>query len=436
MPTDEDKTGTSLSTIVRAVCTSPLAAIVAVHIAIGCAWLLWLRPVPFSDYHAYFKLAAGLVDEQQFGYPLPTARRLPGFPALLVVPMLISRSYLWLGFFNVLLSAALLPVVHRLTWSISHGDHRVALTAPALCALNPTFVFLSPVLASEHLFVLLLFSALAILFSQRLGRNVAAAISGVLLGLAALTRGEAMFYLPVALFVAAATTKGGIWQRIVRAGVVVVVSVAIMVPWAVRNRIVIGPGAVLSSVAGENFYFAHNPDVYGHHRLSRAGLDDPNEAARQKVWFRRGWANIADNPSRLLEDVQTGTYQLVVEPGRYAVWAATTSAERGSPDQFRHRRKYPWGTERLVVEFYRVIALMSVLGLLFVRRIGKVGFVALYGVVFMNWVCYAVVFWGKPRYRYTAEVVMCIVAAFVLWGVWGIVTALIRRAVRAKSTAT
>jgi 4-amino-4-deoxy-L-arabinose transferase-like glycosyltransferase len=416
----------------RSVLINPLSVIVFVFVAIGFTWTLWMKPAPTSDYYAYFKLASGLLDHHQFGYPMPTARRLPGYPTLLALPMLISRSYVWLGLFNVLLCAALLPLVHRLTFSLSMGSKWTALLAATLCALNPTFVFFSPVLATEHLFVLLFFSSLVVLFSRRLGSKTTAVFAGLLLGLAVLTRGEAAFYLPVVLFVAWTTSNGRARQKATRTALVIAVSVAAVLPWAVRNWVVIGPGAGMSTVAGENFYFGHNPDLYGDHALSVDGLDSPNEADRQRVWFRRGWTNIADDPSSLLRDIRTGTYELFVSPGGYALWAAMVSSTPGNHRRFIQKREHPWGTKRLLFEFYRVIALLSALGILIVTRIGRVGSFVLYGVLLMNWVCYAVVFWSKPRYRYTAEVVMCILAAFVLWNMWVAVTDQLPRRRRAR----
>jgi hypothetical protein len=416
-----------LSTVVGTLRKRPVLALMIVNIALGAAWMIRTQPHPFSDYYAYFKLAGGILDEHQFGYPLPTARRLPGYPALLAVLMLVSRSFLWLGTCNLLLNAALLPIVHRLTMSLSSENTRVALIATTLCAFNPTFVHFSPIIASEHLFVLLFFSSLLVHYSTRLRPNTRTVLSGAILGLAVLTRGEAAFYAPVVLFVAWITARGDCYRKLARTAVLLAVVIAVTLPWAVRNWIVIGPGVGLSTVSGVNFYYGHNSNQYGYHSLRNAEANIPNEVDRQREWFGRGVAYLRMDPSRLLNDVATGTDQLLVMSSTYAVRAGLVVRSTANPDRMSHRRKFPWGSIELVTWFYPFLAILAALGLLFVRRIGWRNCVIIYGIAFLNWVCFAVVFWGKPRFRYTTEVVMCLLAAYTLSSLWDVIYNTLRR---------
>jgi 4-amino-4-deoxy-L-arabinose transferase-like glycosyltransferase len=410
----------------------PVLTLVVISVALGVAWMIRVRPAPFSDYLDYYNLARDLLDEIQFGYPLPTARRLPSFPALMALFMLISRSFVWLGFVNILLNAALVPVVHSLalTWS---GDRRVAVTAAAICALNPTFVFFSPIIASEHLFVLLLFASFLALFSARLRPWMGAALAGALLGLAVLTRGEALFYLPVFVFAAWARAEGTLRSKIALAAVVPAACVVVLAPWLVRNHIVMGPGTGLSTTGGVNFYYGHNSnDVYGYRKVSQSPLAIADEVERQKHGYRLGMAYLRSDPSRIFGDIVAGTPILLWDPDRYAVRAGLIVRKKDPPYTIRIRRKFPTGTIPLVGVFYRVLLLFVVTGLAFYKRIGRNAYVILYGIIVMNWVCYAVVFWSKPRFRYTAEVAMCIVAAFAAHALWEFVGKRMRRR-RAKA---
>jgi len=38
--------------------------------------------------------------------------------------------------------------------------------------------------------------------------------------------------------------------------------------------------------------------------------------------------------------------------------------------------------------------------------------------VLMNWIGYAVIFWGKARYRYMIEAVFCLLGAMAVSEVW------------------
>jgi 4-amino-4-deoxy-L-arabinose transferase-like glycosyltransferase len=397
----------------------PLASLIVISVVLGLAWMIRVRPVPFSDYRDYFVLARDLADEFRFGFPMPTARRLPGYPALLALPTLISQSFLWLGLFNVVLTAALLPIAHRLTFLLT-GSRRMALTAAAVCAVNPTFVFFSPIVASEHLFVLLFFSSLVLVFTPRLRPMPRAALSGFLLGLAILTRGEAVFYSPIVVCAVWVTTSENKLRKLAAAVLTLVVCIGVTLPWAIRNRVVMGPGIGLSTVAGVNFYFGHNSTQYGFYDFSETPLAGLDEVEQHRRGYDLGLAYLSADPLRLLDDITAGTPLLLWQPGIYAPRAGLYKRESRGSYTVTIRLQFPPGVTALVRHFYRAMLLVVVVGLLLYRRISRRAALILYGVATMNWACYAVVFWSKPRFRYTTEVVFCILAGIVLCQIWEI----------------
>ena len=401
----------------------PVLALVVLCLALGVAWMIRTSPVPFSDYRDYYELAGNLLDEGQFGYPLPTARRLPGYPAFLALAMLVSRSFAWLGVLNLLLTAALVPVVYSLTFAFS-GKRRAALTAAALCASNPTFVFFSPIVASEHLFTLLLFSSFLPLFWSRLRPWpwLGAALSGLLLGLAVTTRGEGLFYIPVLLFVLWFSNERERRTRVAPAAVLVAVCALALAPWLVRNHIVMGPGSGLSTAGGVNFYYGHNSNqVYGYRDLRDSPLDVDDEVERQNRGYRLGLRYLREGPIRLFGDAAVGTSELLWRSGSYAVRAGLVEDYEDPTITVKIRRRFPTGTVPLVTWYYRALLLLTAVGVCFYRGMGRRLAVVVYGVVIMNWACYAVVFWSKPRFRYTSEAAMCVAAAFTLCSLWGVI---------------
>jgi hypothetical protein len=68
---------------------------------------------------------------------------------------------------------------------------------------------------------------------------------------------------------------------------------------------------------------------------------------------------------------------------------------------------------------------------IFIRRRLRRARDALVALVIANWVCFTVVFWGMPRYRYAIEPVLMIVAAC---GITGVVEAVARRARGARDS--
>lgn len=111
-------------------------------------------------------------------------------------------------------------------------DRRVGLTAAGIAALYPELVWQSVHFWSEPLFMALLWGALALVLAAGFsGRAAVAALAGILLGLAALTRDPALYLAPIA--------AGWLLLRRPRewrpaAAFAVAIALAVL-PWTVRN---------------------------------------------------------------------------------------------------------------------------------------------------------------------------------------------------------
>jgi hypothetical protein len=369
------------------------------------AWWWYARPEPVSDFEYYRRSAAALLAHHQFGYPIPSGRA-PAYPVFLAIVMLFGRSLAWLSIANVMLSTALVPLTGRLTL-VATGWPRVAAGAAWLVALNPTFVFFAPVLASEHLFAALLVAGFVVALSARpgalsLGRIV---IAGALLGAAGLARADAVFYAPLL------ATLG--WWRTGRRLIVpaaLLLSVAtVLAPWYIRNRLVIGPGAGLSTAGGLTFYYGHNARTYGYHPLDGTPLEGLDEASMQSRGYQVGleYLHRASWP-QIFRDIRKGTEMQFLPSYPFSLVWATRHVGR-TPDE--HTQKplrgydtlYRW-SERL----YHALILGAVLSVLFIWRYPRTASFVFFGIVGLNWVAHCVVFLGEARYRYPAEIACCV----------------------------
>jgi len=383
--------------------------IAGVGLCLRLAWMVYAHPDPVSDFEYYRRMAADLLDHHQLGYPKLSASRVPGYPVLLAGAMLVSRSVSWLRLVNVLLSAALVPVAARLARGLALPPAAV-LTTAALVAVAPDFVLFAPVLASEHLFALLLLLALVVaLGATHRGRVVCC---GVLTGVTILTRPDALFYLPVIAGVLAWRAPG---RRIAAPALCLVTAGLVVMPWYVRNRVELGPGAGISTVGGMNFYFAHNDVHYGWQATGDTPLAGMNEVAMQA----RGYALGLDYLEhagwlRIVEDIAAGTGGLY-SPQAYpfaSFWstlAAGTTPDDSTPNALARL----WWVRQLG-EAYRIVLYGAVLSVLVARRFPRGAAPVLYGLVAMSWLGYAVVFWADPRYRYVAEIAFCLLTALAL----------------------
>lgn len=386
--------------------------IVGLGLALRLAWMLVAAPVPVSDYEKYRSLAEELLRYHQLGVPEPSATRLPAYPGLLALAMLVSRSLVWLRFVNVLISAALVGLVYGASYRLTRGDGLTASAGALICALDPTFIFFSPVLASEHLFTALLMASLLVLLLPGPGLWPRALLAGVLFGFGVLTRGEGLFHLPTA-FVALALAVPG-WQRRIAAYAVFLIPVVVMAgAWSARNRALVGPGAGLSTTGGTNFYMAHNAVTYGYESLEDTPLAGLPELEAHRQGWRLGLEQLKKHPSRLVRDAILGTKGFF-SPGAYAVRISARLPhgpnEREYPEKRIPLRRPLAGLEVLG---YGVLMLLVVLSL-FLKGVPRGARALPLVYVGMSWLCYAVVFWANERYRFPAEAALCLLAGIAL----------------------
>ena len=143
-------------------------------------------------------------------------------------------------------------------------DDLTGLVAAVILCVYPLVVYLSGLHLTENLFLFLL---LLILWqSQRIGkRPTFAAVAGLgsLIGLAALTRAVFLAFLPFLLVWAV-----GLWgirnplaYRVF--GAAVMSAVAVIIPWTVRNYVVLGALVPVQSNAGMMLWAGNNPHADG-----------------------------------------------------------------------------------------------------------------------------------------------------------------------------
>jgi 4-amino-4-deoxy-L-arabinose transferase-like glycosyltransferase len=391
-----------------------ILVIVLAGFAMRVIWWARTDAIPVSDFEQYWRAAQDLAKHHQLGYPAPSAYRLPGYPFLLAAMMQVSYSLKWLNFTSVILSTLLIYLVYRLALRLAAERH-IALLAALICAVNPTFVFFSPVLASEHLFILLLLCSFLVLGMRSILWS--GILCGLLLGAATLTRGEGLFYLPVILVVAFMTFR----RRAQRHSAVLALVLAFLVvilPWYFRNRYLVGPGSGLSTSSGINFFHAHNSRSYGCQSLEGTGLEDVGEVEQQRLAYKIGFQYLSHaGPLAIMKDLARASKGLYLSSGDYSVrYSINPSLEiPGAADRPTRLKRFNRFSP-LTLAYYPLLV-GAVLSCLFLRRYPLRTYVALYGVVLMNWVCYSWVFCSKSRYRYTSEVAFCILASIVLWRV-------------------
>ena len=186
--------------------------------------------------------------------------------------------------------------------------------------------------------------------------------------------------------------------------------VALCVPWVVRNEVQVGRVG-LSSVGGLNFYLAHRANGYGFaYDTPLAGLDEVSMSRRGYVL---GIEHLREDPVGLLDDVAVGTRRLY-EPPRYAAFYSTRSFAPIAP--------YPRSVSASLLSDVRtvdqdgwyIIAALAVAGWILLIANRRRAALVVTGFAAANWICFTVMFWALPRYRFPVEPLLCITAAVAI----------------------
>lgn len=379
-------------------------------------WWAYAKPIPVSDFAQYLRLAEEFLKLGHIGIPNPSALQLPGYPIFLAIILLISDSIAWLSFVNVILSTIIIFLVYKIAINLT-TNHPLSLIAALICALNPTFVYFSPVLASEHLYAILFLLAFLVLFDNSdslLTRGIKKPfLIGILFGTAILTRGEGLFYIPILLIMTYFLGKINTYRYLVALILGLVITIA---PWYIRNYYLVGPGSGLSTSSGINFYYAHNNDHYGWYSLDGTILEGKNELHLQKLGYQLGINYLTSaTPLRLINDIKLGTKNLFLSSGVYSIsWSIRLPRlEPGTPYPTKQLNGIYWF--KLSTQSYFPLLAAAILSCLFLFRYSLRTWIFLYGIVITNWIGYTWIFWGKARYRYISEVIFCILGALFLF---------------------
>lgn len=218
---------------------------------------------PADDSAAYFAISKALYTEQSFGGPefRDSSDWSPG------APFLYAAAYYATGgaregtarIVEALLGVATILVVFALGWRLGGRElgRWVGLFAAFAVAVYPPFIHTTGELMSEPPAMLTLPAAiLAFLWASDRGGTWPWLAPGLLFGLTAMFRPEYLFVgFVFVVLVALRAGLGSDWRRGLSAAVVLLVAFALpIVPWTVRNAIVLDRVVPISTGGGKALY--------------------------------------------------------------------------------------------------------------------------------------------------------------------------------------
>jgi 4-amino-4-deoxy-L-arabinose transferase-like glycosyltransferase len=239
------------------------------------------------------------------GRSIPTAEHPPLYPlALAAVVKAISRDLDVLRMVNVVFGTLTVLVVALIARRLA-GD-RAGLVAAVVCALYPSFIAADGSVMSETLLGLTV--GLAMLQALRVREGPTGAgmlVLGGLVGLAALTRGEAILLWPLLVIPLLLRPPR---RTLVHGGLAVLGCALVLAPWLGRNWHVFGEPVLANddgtALAGSNcrqVYYGNDIGMHSFDCVKAAGRGKPpaeDEAANAKRQRDAAFDYAADHPAR------------------------------------------------------------------------------------------------------------------------------------------
>jgi 4-amino-4-deoxy-L-arabinose transferase-like glycosyltransferase len=235
----------------------------------------------------------------------PSAMHPPLYPLLLSGPYLLgAHSALDQRSLGLLLGALTLVLVGLLGRRV--GGDRLGLLSAVLYAVYPVMIAADGDLMSEVLYspliAAMLLTAFAVADSPSLRGST---LLGILIGLAALTRTEALLFLPFLVVPVAWRAREGWRGRGAVAGAALLGCVVVITPWLIRDQLAFGRFVLISTnnatvIAGANCaktYHGVNTGAWDITCIS--ARTKANEAAQAAIWQHQGLSYAAHHLSRL-----------------------------------------------------------------------------------------------------------------------------------------
>jgi hypothetical protein len=241
---------------------------------IGAAWRLvmlaskWRAPLAFGDAWYYsvqainnahgrwFKEAGGTFE--LWGV-LPSAEHPPLTSVLVTPASLLPQPEFWQRSTLTLIGIAMIPLIAFLGRVV--GGRVAGLLAACIAALYPNLWLSDSLVMSETVtvFMVVVVLLLALRHSGRFTLGTAATL-GAVIGLAGHARSELLLYAPLLAFIGLRSRPTREWAS--RAGVVMIVTLAVVTPWITFNSSRFDTFVAMSTNEGSTWLGANCPPTY------------------------------------------------------------------------------------------------------------------------------------------------------------------------------
>jgi hypothetical protein len=225
-------------------------------------WIWLINTEQVSDFMWYYQFALNIAEGRGYSVAgVPTGYWPIGYPGLLGILFYLAGASVLVGkLLNIVLYLGTIFLTYRLSQKLFQSECAARITLCLLC-FYPNHIAYTALLSSEILFVFLVASS-ALLFASAGERTDLLLLSGVLWGLATLTKPQAIL-LPFLFLIFFSRNA----RSFIRASLLVYCMLLLTIsPWLIRNYQVFG-SFTLAHTAGINLLDGNNPYATGNHNF-------------------------------------------------------------------------------------------------------------------------------------------------------------------------
>jgi 4-amino-4-deoxy-L-arabinose transferase-like glycosyltransferase len=286
-----------------------LCAIVVISLFLRLAYVVAFEAeiTPGDDPSYYVRTAENIVDGEGYHSENLLAYQPPLYPYFMAGVFAVSgRSIDAVRIVQVFLGSIMCLVLFFIGRMCA--SKRAGLIAAGLCAVYPALIHYSVQIWSEQLFTFLMIMAvLCLLVSERRSAVPWRIVTGIILGLAALTRevGGLVLFAFCLYFI---LRHRSLLISLKKWWLIALFTFLAISPWTIRNYLVFEQVVLISTNGGINFYMGNNPEANGTYQWALPpgatwNEESPNgvyEIQASTLGYRHGLQFITENPGRFM----------------------------------------------------------------------------------------------------------------------------------------
>ena len=401
-----------------------LSLILVIAILLHVVWVLISQTTPVSEAAVYDRLAWSIASNSEYVTEdgTPTAFRPVGYPAFLAgVYMIFGHSWIAGGIANAILGTITVGLTYLLARTVL--SIRLSLISAMLIALLPSQIFgYTSVLRMEALHTVFVLSALVLTFwAVRAPRIQNAILLGLCLGIGIYVRPILLLY-PVAFAAVLALQPQMSFKRTLGlTSVVGLVTLLVLLPWTVRNYVVMDAFVLTSTHGGINLLVGNGPSAVGQYEpVDMSMFSDTSEMTVYRESIQITLDHVMSHPLAWFELLPIKFFYLWASDADWVTFARAFNLSVFH-EQFQHWLPIlKWFTQF----YWGLIALMAA-GAVLTRPLRYwLSFpVNMFPVLIVYWTVFHMAFFGMGRFHAQIIPVIVVLAVHLLsrdrdWLAW------------------